>query len=413
MVSRFMVLFFGCSQPFLLRCLVPLALMPALLSPIGLMAQQPTSAVNRLVVPVEDGALPSIWQDLLRPAGEWMDDPAAEERLIDLVQAQTVDSIYDRKTERHQFVGAAMFRVFGIRWVSVRQTREQIVGQVQSQHITRKEHFTEYDVNFDIVPHLPRSLDVVYAGYMAQAALFKARKKVTPGEPPYIPPGEASSTEAYEIHVECTPLRELRDTLDAVFYPTLHPHSLADHPNVGRAKPVFGVYGPLVSDCNHSCWPEIHPYDWIWWRHPPSPQGAGARWSIGFLRDASNRMPHWAPNPREGGIRIPVVLDYNNRANLTIRLQTGPGSAFSAEGLSRWPVPADAMAVRGTHTLSFDHPALDGKTLQLASDVPLPLTAAAWWLEDLRYDADRGMLHGMLHLAISTEAAFTGWLQVP
>lgn len=377
----------------------------------------PSPAANTWTLPVREGTLDSAWLDLRTPAAQLYPEPAREEAVLDLVWARTVDSVYRRKRARHRVVGGALLPYFGVRWKSVRQTREQVVGQVVKQSISGKERFTEYDVNFNLVPHRDRSLEVVYAAYADQARMFKARGKVRkaggPDQPPYIPPNPRRDPAPYKIHVECTPARDLRDTLNVVFYPTRHPHDLASHPNIGRSNPVFGVYGPMVLDCNHKCQPEIHPYEWIWWRDAPAKPGAPSRWSIGLLRDVSNRMQHWSSAPREGAIRIPVLLDFSAEDVVTLELEPGPRSAFSAEGLWRWTLPEQARSIRGTSAWTFDHPALAGKWVELHTTDELPITAAWWWLEDAVWDADQGLLRAYLVMALSTQDAFTGWLTVP
>lgn len=369
------------------------------------------------ILPVRVGSLDAAWLDLRAAAEQLYADPQREEAVLDLLQASTVDSVYARKRARHRVVGGALLPYFGVRWKTVRYTREQVVGQVVKQSISGKERFTEYDVNFNLVPHLPRSLEVVHAAYADQQGMFKARKKVRkaggPDAPPYIKPVPDADPTPYKIHVEVTPMRDLRDTLHEVFYPTRGGLPLVEHPNIQRSNPVFGVYGPMVLDCNHKCHPEIHPYEWIWWRRAPKQEGGSAVWSLGFLRDVSNRMKHWSSAPREGAVRIPVVLDFGQQDALSIRLEAGPRSGFSAEGLWRWPLPASAAAVRGQSTWSFEHPALSGKTLELVSDQELPIAAAWWWMEDAVWDADRGLLRAYLVLALSVEDAFTGWLHVP
>ncbi len=387
----------------MLRFLLP----PLLLAP-ALFAQTPD-----LTLPVADRPLEGAWADLRLAPDAFAGDPAREEAVVDLVEAWTVDSTYRRKTERHQMTGAALFRVFGVRWKTVRHTRERVVGQVARQSISGKERFTEYDVNFDLVPHRPRSLEVVYAGYAAREPMFKARRAVTPGEPPYVPPGPGIDPQPYRIHVECTPARGLRDALDSAFYPTRRPHDLATHPNVGRAHPVIGVYGPLVLDCNHSCWPEIHPYEWIWWRTGPSAEGAPPAWSVGLLRDVSNRMKHWSHAPREGAVSLPFAVAFGEGGEAVLRLEAGPRSPFHPPGLQRWPLPERAFPVAGRHLVGLDHPALAGRRLALETDAAWPLDAAAWWVEDLAWDAGAGRLHGRIVVAAAVRDALTFRLLMP
>ena len=342
-------------------------------------------------------------------------DLVLAESLIDLVSAYTIDSVYKRKTERHQFVGAAMFRVFGIRWQTVRNTREKIVGTVRKTSITGKEHFTEYDVNFDVVPHLMRSREVVYAGYQVREPMFKARKKVKPGQPPYIPPTPDQSMEimdTYDIHVECTPLRELRGALDSAFYPVEGVRNLSTHPSFSTDHPAIGIYGPLVLDCNNSCWPEIHPYEWIWWRNAPISIGEEATWHIGFFRDASNRFVHWSSSPRTGQIELPMAFNAS-QDSVVLNFTHGPRTEFDTSDLHQLAIPTehwDLTELRREFTLEL----ADGHVIRLIvlSDSPLPVDGLQYWFRDWAYDARQGMITGKLCIAAGIADVFTTALQI-
>ena len=61
----------------------------------------------------------------------------------------------------------------------------------------------------------------------------------------------------------------------------------------GKLSPVKDqpvcVHGPWVRDCDHGCWPEIHPTERIWWRH--SVPGF-EQFILMLIQDASGRFEH-------------------------------------------------------------------------------------------------------------------------
>ncbi len=371
--------------------------------------------VNAQTLPVPNGKIPPGLADLYRAKKSSVDaDPVLAESILDLVQVSTTDSTYKRRTERHQFVGAALFRVVGVRWKTVRNTREKIVGTVSGTGISGRERFTEYDVNFNLVPHLMRSRKVIYAGYAEREPMFKARKQVTPGQAPYVLPTDYQSENElnrYDIHVECTPLRDLRPALDEKFYPVLHNIPLSQHPNFEQDNPAMGVYGPLILDCNHTCHPEIHPYEWIWWRSAPEEAGAESSWKIGFLRDASNRFKHWSSKPRTGQMSLPLAFS-DDRDTVFLRFENGPMDAFDTTRMAALNLPPNTWTLnqpRQEFTLELQEKTV---TLVVTSQPTLPADGLQFWFSNLVREPEADLITGRLHLAAGVANVFTTTLYV-
>jgi hypothetical protein len=253
---------------------------------------------------------------------------------------------------------------------------------------------------------------VVYAGYAEREPMFKARKKVKPGQPPYVPPGPGDDAETiarYRIHVECTPYRDFRPALDSAFYPVLSRRPLSSHPSFDSDHPALGVYGPLILDCNHSCGPEIHPYEWIWWRQAPPKPGDEAIWHVGFLRDVSNRFKHWSKSPRIGRLQIPLAF-YERSDTVEVRFEHGPRADFDTSGLHRMDLPETSWGL-DADVQHFDLllPGDRTRVLKVISQPPLPPSEAGlrFSFGPWGYDPNQGIITGQLILLAGVAEVYT------
>ena len=363
-------------------------------------------------LPVRAGEATETWMALARAQSAAIRaDDLLNERILDLVEPRTADSTYKRKTERHQFVGAAPLRWMGVRWKTVRYTREKYVGTVLKTTRSRKERFTEYDVNFDVYPHLPRYRELAWIAYQDQMRLFKARKKVREGEPPWIEPTASVPFEPYKIHCEVTPDRESRVRLNDAFYPAVGDAHVSTHPNFLDPNPSVGMYGPLVLDCNHKCHPEIHPYEWIWWLDltlpPDAPEGHARSWYVGLLRDVSNRFMHWSSSPRIGTIAIPFALP-SDAEGWRIEIEHLVYDGFVGDALHGLDVPQTARTFEEpTHRLALEGQGMTGRVIAVEASHRIDSPDFRWWVDGLRVDATKGLLMGWLHLAMAVEDLYT------
>jgi hypothetical protein len=356
------------------------------------------------------GDIPAEWKMLLLDKEQIESNDIANEQILDLVEVYTLDSVYSRKTERHQFVGAALLPVFGFRWKTVRYTREKWVGTVVGNSLPGKERLTEYDVNFNIAPNLPHYRQMSYEAHQAQAEMFKARKKVKEDKAPWIPPEDNDAIKPYKIHCECTPDAELRQALNQSFYPTISPYPLEEHPNIGQAYPSMGMYGPLILDCNHHCHPEIHPYEWLWWLDVGSEgnyQADQQVWWVGFFRDVSKRFKHWSSSPRSGQIQIPFVWQAE-ADSFYIQIEHRVFDGFNADGFSEIDIPEQHYSLsEKSRSFEFLHPMLALRKVNIELSYPLKLEGISYWISDLKYDQEENLIFGYFNLAASIEDLYT------
>ena len=368
---------------------------------------------QRIDVPVVGGSSDP-YQELLLPPAVVAADDVLNERIVDLVDVWTVDSTYTRKTAVHRSLFFPIVRMFGVRWKTVRYTREKYVGTVSHQRIpgADAERFTEYDVNFDPVAHLPHHRQLAHDGHVAQADMFKSRKRTRgrTDEEPFILPDEVRHPERYRIHCEVTPDGPSRTALNDLFYPTIAPMSTATHPNILQENPTIGLYGCFVLDCNHKCHPEIHPYEWFWW-YDVRPQANvldRRTWFVALFRDVSNRMKHWSSSPRVGQMRIPFVMPAAATGK-TIDIEHLVYDGFVPDAMGRMDIPDDALDARRTErTLVLDSDALEVyPALTVRMNHAIDSDGIRMWLDHVAYDDRTGMLSGVLVLALSVEDVYT------
>ena len=332
------------------------------------------------------------------------------EKIIDLVDIYTIDSTYKRKTEVHRSYFFPIIRLFGVRWKTIKYTREKFVGTVSGASIPRKdaEHFTEYDVNFNLVPHLPGYLKLSHEAYLAQQKMFKSRKKTKGKEDkaPYILPSVEADTNNYQIHCECTPNSDSRTTLNNEFYPTIAPMSLEKHPNFGERHPTIGLYGPYILDCNHRCHPEIHPYEWYWW-YDVNPQKQHSKnkrsWFIGFFRDVSNRFKHWSSSPRVGELSVPFIFPLDVEAK-TISVEHIEYDNFDEAAILKLDVTEPTYGFFA-ESISFK---VDGYQLTVNTNILIQNKGIRFYLSDVNIDNKNGYLTGKFNLAMAVTDIWTG-----
>lgn len=331
---------------------------------------------------------------------------------VDLVEAYTVDSTFTRKFERHRVVGGGLIRLLGYSWKAVSLTRQKIVGWVNRTYlhdINSAAQFTEYDINYDLIPTLPKYVDLAYDSYQLQFNMKKSKKKDQEGQAPFIYPAAGADMTNYRFHCENTPASKFRSLLNTVFYPVHRNNNLTKHHNFKDEHPVMGMYGVLTLDCNHNCHPEIHPYEWIWWLNLTEERSS---WNIGFMRDVSNRFKHWSTSPRTGQITLPFNFPLDAE-NWTLEFDHQLFSNFNEEGFLDLVLDAsyqDFGALERTYT--FDHPLLKGRTLTVKSNLLIPYKSIQYALANLKIDESANSLSGQVKLVMSIEDLYTGELKM-
>ena len=329
------------------------------------------------------------------------------EELVDLVKVFSVDSILPSKSQRHRVAAAGwVISVFGYKWKALNLTKQKFVGtERDGVHPPGDPQFTEYDINFNLIPRIRKYLDLVWFGTEKQRDRNRFGRIKNFDEAPWIYPETLDNIKRYRMHCELTPPVEYRPLLNEKFYPALRPNSSEEHHNIGSNQATFGMYGPYVADFNHTGHPEIHPYDWIWWydTHPDRLKEKSQTWYFGFMKEASNRFRGWykKKEPRVGQISVPFVFDAN-KDTLEITLEHLVHDKFNVEALSRLEgVPSDAQNLYFAEKIIALDGELKGKVIHFRTSNPIKVEAIKYWFSDVNFDKQKNLLSGYLNLGIS------------
>lgn len=346
---------------------------------------------------------------LLKSKDELRVDSISNEKIIDLVEPHTIDSIITRKYQHHRlFMVGWVIHKLGYHWISVDYHRHKVVGTLKREFsMSGTEHYTEYDVNLDLIPHLQHYIDIDWTAYQYAKKLHRRVPKAALLKAPYIPP-TIESISNYRIHCENTPDRASRLALNNLFYPTIRPMNTISHPNIGERLPTMGVYGPLCLDCNHHCGVEIHPYEWLWWMDlNPATQNKTneTRWLFEFTKDGSNRFKEWSTSPRIGSISFPFILPANSDS-LIINIEPLVFKEFDDDAFAqmKW-IPTNAKNMHFTNHAYT----VKGTTKKIIVTNNKYIASTAWnyWLDDLQYDEINKVYFGHIHFAGAVKDLFT------
>lgn len=347
---------------------------------------------------------------LLNPS-EIKNDKYLNQLVVDLVEPFTVDSTFKRNNQRHRVYGlGALISVAGYKWRSIDNKREKVVGLL-NKHYTRghneKAEFTEYDVNFDINPYIPKYIDLAYKGYQLQLNYKGNKRKKDITKPPYQYPTEDTDMRVFRFHNELTPHKDYWAALNTMFYPVHHGTSLATHPNFLDPNPAMGFYGVYVLDCNHSCHPEIHPYEWIWWLNTTEQRENTQSWWVGFFRENSNRFKKWSTSPRTGAISIPFAFPYES-SDWNIHIEHQFLNGFNEAAFEELNLEAGYTFFNQlSNEFKFDLPALSDKNITVSSNYTLAYKGIDYWLENVNFDMNNKIVSGDINLGMSINDIYT------
>ena len=359
---------------------------------------------------------PKSFLKLLHTNEEILANTVLNEEVLDLVEVYVVDSIIKKKKEHHRVLGGNFISGIGINWRLIHQKREKYIGTPRNEiRIPSKPRLKEYDVNFNLIPHLEPYIELSCKGYERQKEIGRAKKKRNYDAEPFIAPTEKSNLKPYNLHCECTPSAPHLDLLNDAFYPTIQGNGIQKHPNMGTLESAIGLYGPFISDCNHACHPEIHPYEWIWWRNL-NPDNINNKnpdeeiWMIGMLRDVSERMKHWVPAPRTGEIRIPFVFDKNK--DYFIHLDhLVYNTLYSDTLVSRIPKAENAFLFDYTQTeFNLTNKGFEEVQMAFTTNHKLNSEGIRWQIESLNFDKTKQLISGYLSIMISVQDLYTAKL---
>lgn len=345
---------------------------------------------------------------LLSTKQQIREDSILNERILDLVSMHTVDSVIQKKYQHHRlFAVGWIIHKLGYHWISVDYRRHKVVGTLSGEFsMTHKEHYTEYDVNLNLIPHIPKYMDLSWKGYQYMKKLHRRIPKSELSKPPFVAP-TFETIHKYRLHCELTPDRESRLPLNTLFYPTTRPSNIGIHPNIGERTPSMGVYGPLCLDCNHHCGVEIHPYEWLWWMDlNPQTQNdtKSTRWLFMFSKDGSNRFAEWSTSPRTGTIAFPFVLPASSDT-LQIDIEPILMKNFDEVGMQQltW-LPSNAHAL---HFNQHSYQIKDSKAYIIINNHRFVNTEAwKYWISDLSYNSLTKTYTGYIHFAGSVSDLF-------
>lgn len=332
------------------------------------------------------------------------------EQLVSMVQVSMADTLVPTRTQTHQtrVFNWALRTLAGLRWRSIEFKKYKLVGQARNGiGAGGKEHFTEYDVTFNLFAHLPEYQNVVLLGYKEQATQLKGRNHQLKKYKFDVDTLKATDMVNWRVHPEVTPNRKFRDSLEKYVYPVTQKSNTGNHPNFNNPQPVVGVYGPFVLDCNHSCGPEIHPYEWVWWLDVNySQRNPGKiRWVACLFKEGSNRFERWTKGPRVGYIAFPFAFKAGNgdkqiQVNPLVLGSTNPTALAKHSYLQDTTQKAYRFAttpqtyVGGIGELS---------AIKLVSNKNVD-SGATYWIDNVK--VKNGYQMGYIHLALSTDDVF-------
>jgi hypothetical protein len=361
---------------------------------------------------------PENWLLLTKDRQVLSDNDSLNEELVDLVKVFSVDSILPSKSQRHR-VGEAgwIISIFGYKWKALSMTKQKFVGTERDgiRVPSWPPHFTEYDVNFNLIPHTRRYIDKLWPAYQQKCEKNRFKRIENLNEAPCVYPETLENIDRYRLHCEITPPLDYVFMLNSVFYPCYRPNSSKEHYNIGTDQATFGMYGAFVADYNHTGGPEIHPYDWIWWYdlHPDRLNQKSQTWFLGFMKEGSNRFRGWykKKQPRVGQVSVPFTFNLKNDT-LKVTLEHLLHDAFNDAAIETLRgVPENASKLDFSYKyFSFSENGKNEKTIMVKTSNPISTEALKMWFSELNLDKEKNLLTGYLNLGVSVENLYNAKL---
>ena len=346
------------------------------------------------------------------------DNDSLNEELVDLVKVFSVDSVLPSKSQRHR-VGEAgwIISMFGYKWKALSMTKQKFVGTERDgiRVPSWPPHFTEYDVNFNLIPHTRRYVDKLWPAYQQKCEKNRFKRIENLDEAPCVYPETLENINRYRLHCEITPPLDYVFMLNSVFYPCYRPNSSKEHHNIGTDYATFGMYGAFVADYNHTGGPELHPYDWIWWYdlHPDRLNQKSQTWFLGFMKEGSNRFRGWykKKEARVGQVSVPFVFDLK-KDTLIVTLEHLLHDAFNTDAIETLQgVPKTAIKIDFLiKHFSLSEDGLDEKIITVRTSNPMSTEALKMWFSELNLDKNNNLLTGYLNLGVSVENLYNAKL---
>lgn len=363
-------------------------------------------------------ACPEAFQYLLLSNEEIAKNDTINEQIVDLVEPMLLDSMISRKKQHHKLgpLGWTIHAFGGFNWRAMYMQKEKVVGSVMRISRSGKERFTEYDINFDLQFHLPKYLYRVFKSYDRQAKIKRqditSKRKRDYKAPPFVRDTNNIDSRMYRLHCELTPQREFRPALNYLFYPTLpEAGGLGQHPNFEEEEPTVGFYGVICLDCNHSCHPEMHPYEWMWWLKAKKQDSSTVKeWHIGIFHESSNRLKNWSKNPMIGKIKIPFAFKSGKQSKIVIKHGV-MGQFLEEDGLDQLEYEENNFQSDKTERyIELKGQELSEK-IKLEVINPIRTEGLKYWISGLNYDQEKQIISGFLYYAVAVEDLYTTSIQ--
>ncbi len=361
---------------------------------------------------------PETFKYLLLPNAEVSANDTINELIVDLVEPMLLDSMIERKKQHHKLgpVGWFIHAFGGFNWRALSMKKEKFVGTVARNSRSGSEQYTEYDINFDLYFNTKKYLWRVFDAYDRQRKIH--RQDIRPSHRtnydtiPFVRDVLNVDKRNYRLHCELTPPRLFRAPLNYSFYPTLpNGGGLKEHANFENDKPTMGFYGTFCLDCNHSCHPELHPYEWVWWlKNNDEDRTTDKVWNVGLFHESSNRMKKWSVNPMTGSIALPFVfvLDEENSGQNTIQIEHLVFNNFHDEEVKKINTPSAVISPKETY---HEVQIMAGDTVLTGIEVKfmrsISTNGLQYWFSQLNFDSTNKELSGMFHFATSVIDLYT------
>lgn len=340
------------------------------------------------------------------------------EVIVDLAEPMLLDSMIERKKQHHKLgpLGWFAHAFGGFNWRAMSMKKEKFVGTVVRNSRSGSEEYTEYDINFDINFNLKKYLWRVFDAYDRQKKIHRQDLRKSHRRNydtiPFVRDTFNIDKRNYRLHCELTPPRAYRAPLNYFFFPTLpHGGGLKEHPNFENDKPTMGFYGTFCLDCNHSCHPELHPYEWVWWlKNNDYDSTSDKIWYVGLFHESSNRMKKWSINPMTGSIAIPFAIQTDDTSSgyPVIEIEHLVFNNFLQEELKKMSLSATLIQPKETHqqvTITANDLLLT--CMQLRFMRSISTRGLQYWFSKLNFDEQTKLLTGYFNMAVSAMDLYT------
>ena len=365
---------------------------------------------------------PTPFRYLLLTNQQIEDNDTINEEIVDLVTPMVQDSVLGRHRKPHHrlfLVGWLIHTFGGYGWRAVDPVKQKYVGTVIEDGRSGEDQFTEYDINFTIAFHTKYYLWKIFKSYDKQKRIhhqdfnsaFQPKR-----HPPTVFHGEPFDRDSshvdgskYSMHCELTPPKPFRPMLHYLFYPAIPGINTDVHPNFRNSHPTMGFYGASCLDCNHSCHPEIHPYEWIWWMNLHNGTERDKTWLLGMMKESSNRFPTWSTNPKTGKVAIPFAYEVRDTSTVhAIIIEHLVFFRFIDSNLVKLNIPPSAFSTEKRNlTVTLSDGKGDSFPIAINFTNEMVGTGLRYWFTDVNWDRDSHILSGWFNVGTSVRDIYT------